>query len=217
MADREQEVTKGSLQESRNRRLLREGTTRTMAPLFSALKSIRRASRHSFKTAPPPSPVPEHDTASAGESSSDADAASNGTAPTSGSITPPSISAQSDPALNLSLPTARDDDGPYNIASRPPMPGQRESGFASGSNRYSMYGAGSGSVSTPPGTSPPPKRPSRGKYAPRILNIEDRTFVSDPSTPETPGVLEPVKYGCKWESLHRCKLLTSRNRFTKSY
>ncbi|TLS23136.1 uncharacterized protein PpBr36_06678 [Pyricularia pennisetigena] len=148
-----------------------------MAPLFSALKSIRRASRHSFKTAPPPSPVPEHDTASAGESSSDADAASNGTAPTSGSITPPSISAQSDPALNLSLPTVRDDDGPYNIATRPPMPGQRDSAFASGSNRYSMYGTGSGSVSTPPGTSPPPKRPSRGKYAPRILNIEDRTFV----------------------------------------
>ncbi|KLU84528.1 metallopeptidase [Magnaporthiopsis poae ATCC 64411] len=124
-----------------------------MAPLLNALKSLRRASRQSFRAT------------ESSESSSDADAASNGTAPTSGSITPPSISAQSDPAINLKFASV-DADGPYTIAARPPLGGH---GSGTNLNRYSMFGPG--------GMSPPAPRPPRGKYAPRLTNVEDRVFV----------------------------------------
>ncbi|KAJ6788246.1 hypothetical protein PWT90_08884 [Aphanocladium album] len=125
-----------------------------MAPRF--FKELRRRSKASFRT------EASTDTSSDG-------AVSHGTAPSSGSVTPPSIAHQSDPALNLQLK----DSGEQltQIPSRPTLPGN-----GSNASRYSaqsisgMSGLGSprlGGKSTIP----------LSKYAPRIHNINENSWV----------------------------------------
>ncbi|OAR05887.1 hypothetical protein LLEC1_05431 [Akanthomyces lecanii] len=125
-----------------------------MAPKF--LKQLRRRSKASFRT------EASTDTSSDG-------AVSHGTAPSSGSVTPPSIAHHSDPALNLQLK----DSGEQltQTSSRPALP-------INGSNasRYStqsvpgMSGLGSPRLG---GKSSLPL----SKYAPRIHNLNENSWV----------------------------------------
>ncbi|KAJ3495065.1 hypothetical protein NLG97_g3658 [Lecanicillium saksenae] len=125
-----------------------------MAPRF--FKELRRRSRASFRT------EVSTDTSSDG-------AVSHGTAPSSGSVTPPSIAHQSDPALNLQLKDSSEQ--LTQIPSRPTFPGN-----GSNASRYSaqsvsgMSGLGSprlGAKSNIP----------LSKYAPRIHNINENSWV----------------------------------------
>ncbi|KAJ4291540.1 hypothetical protein N0V88_006137 [Collariella sp. IMI 366227] len=90
-----------------------------MAPSFLNFKELRRRSRASFRT----------------ERSTDESSESSNTTPTSGSLTPPSIAAQSDPALNLQLKDQLPN-LPTVVVSRP-QPHPYPNG---GSNRYSVSG-----------------------------------------------------------------------------
>ncbi|KAK0648796.1 putative peptidase family-domain-containing protein [Cercophora newfieldiana] len=120
-----------------------------MAPSFLNFKDLRRRSRASFRT----------------DRSTDASSeASQGTTPTTGSLTPPSIAQQSDPALHLQVK-----DQP------PPVPQTRPqlAGNTNGANRYSVSGmAGLGS----------PVQVGRGpalpvsQYSPRITNVPDNSW-----------------------------------------
>ncbi|WZH46463.1 putative peptidase family-domain-containing protein [Fusarium acuminatum] len=134
-----------------------------MAPTF--LKSLRRRSRASFRTS------------RSTDNSSDG-AASQVTSPSSGSLTPPSIDHQSDPALHLQVkdqPLQRRQSQivqsqgqgqvQQNNQLRPPL--------TSGSNRNSvsgMSGLGAPSIN---GRQAPPVSP----YAPRLINITDNAWV----------------------------------------
>lgn len=112
-----------------------------MAPALFNLKELRRRSRASFRT--------ERST----DTSSDG---STGNTPTSGSLTPPSIAHQSDPALNLQLKE-----------SPPVRP-------ALSTNRYSVSGmAGLGSPVVGGKSSLPVSQ-----YAPRIANVAENSWVS---------------------------------------
>ncbi|KAK3305525.1 putative peptidase family-domain-containing protein [Chaetomium strumarium] len=125
-----------------------------MAPSFLNFKELRRRSKASFKT--------EHST----DESSDI---SNTTTPTSGSLTPPSIAAQSDPALHLQV---KDQPRPLSAVTAPrPQPHPYPNG---GSNRHSVSGmAGLGS--------PVPGARSSvlsvSQYSPRITNVADGSWV----------------------------------------
>lgn len=122
-----------------------------MAPSFLNFKDLRRRSRASFRT----------------DRSTDASSeASQGATPTTGSLTPPSIGQQSDPALHL------------QVKDQPPPVPQTRPQLASnpnGANRYSVSGmAGLGS----------PVQSGRGpalpvsQYSPRITNVPDNSWVS---------------------------------------
>ncbi|KAK3941195.1 putative peptidase family-domain-containing protein [Diplogelasinospora grovesii] len=125
-----------------------------MAPSFLNIKNLRRRSRASFRT--------ERST----DTSSDA---SQGTTPTSGSVTPPSIAQQSDPALNLQLKD--------QLQSPPPVPNTRpplQSQINGTANRLSVSGmAGLGSpVQSGRGPSLPVSQ-----YSPRITSVPDNSWV----------------------------------------
>ncbi|KAK5653577.1 hypothetical protein OQA88_8839 [Cercophora sp. LCS_1] len=124
-----------------------------MAPSLFSFKDLRRRSRASFKT--------DRST----DTSSDA---SQGTTPTSGSVTPPSIGQQSDLALNLQV---KDQLQPPPVPQiRPPLPGNPNGA----SNRYSVSGmAGLGS---PVQTGRGPALPV-SQFSPRILNVPDSSWV----------------------------------------
>jgi hypothetical protein len=127
-----------------------------MAPTF--IKELRRRSRASFRTS--------HST----DTSSDG-VVSHGTTPSTGSVTPPSIAHQSDPALNLQLnkdAIASQQSTPQH-SPRPPFPP------GTNSSRNSVSGmSGLGSPATPGSSRTAlPISP----YAPRILNVSDNAWV----------------------------------------
>jgi hypothetical protein len=131
-----------------------------MAPTF--LNSLRRRSRASFRT-----------NRSTTDTSSDG-AASQGESPSSGSLTPPSIDIQSDPALHLQVKDQQlqrrqsqisHSQSQQQIVQRPPL--------TSGSNRNSvsgMSGLGAPSIN---GRQALPSSP----YAPRLVNITENAWV----------------------------------------
>jgi hypothetical protein len=124
-----------------------------MAPGF--LKELRRRSRASFRT--------DHSTDTSSEG-----AASHGTAPSSGSVTPPSIAQQSDPALNLQLKHNNGSQGQHiNNTSRPAL--------VSGSNsgRYSVSGMSGLGAPSPGGKQSLPVSP----YAPKVHNMTENAWV----------------------------------------
>ncbi|KAK4653187.1 hypothetical protein QC762_505880 [Podospora pseudocomata] len=149
-----------------------------MAPSLFNFKELRRRSRQSFRT--------ERST----DTSSDA---SNGTTPTSGSSTPPSIGQQSDSALNLQL--ADKFLSPSSAGLSRPSAQPYPNG---GSNRYSVSGmAGLGSPVSNGG-----KGPSLpvSQYSPRITNVPDNSWayqkillvygtVGDPSQQSVDGIV----------------------------
>jgi len=139
-----------------------------MAPSFFNFKELRRRSRQSFRT--------ERST----DTSSDA---SNGTTPTSGSLTPPSIGQQSDPALNLQLK-----DQLLSQASAPLKRPAPQPYLNGSSNRYSVSGmAGLGSP-IPSGKVSPTLPVSQ--YSPRVTNVQENTWVSN--APRVPVCLRRV-------------------------
>jgi hypothetical protein len=122
-----------------------------MAPSIFNFKELRRRSRASFRT--------ERST----DTSSDG---SHGTTPTSGSLTPPSIAHQSDPALNLQL----------KDHSIPPVPVRPRllTPTTTSTNRYSVSGmTGLGSPVNGKGPALP-----TSQYSPRVTNISDGQWVS---------------------------------------
>ncbi|RYP49025.1 hypothetical protein DL768_005216 [Monosporascus sp. mg162] len=122
-----------------------------MAPSFLNFRELRRRSRASFRT--------DRST----DTSSNSDHQSQETDQTTGSITPPSLSTQSDPAINLQK------DQPQ----APPVP-PRPSVQPHNSSRYSvpgMTGLGSPALS---GKSSLPV----SQYAPRISNVTENVWVS---------------------------------------
>lgn len=131
-----------------------------MPPSFLNFKELRRRSRASFKT--------ERSTDESSETS-------NHTTPTSGSLTPPSIGADSDPALNLQLkdqPQPQPPSVPSTAVARPqPHP------FPNASNRYSVSGM-SGLGSPVPGGRGPSLPVSQ--FSPRIINVADNSWVRNP-------------------------------------
>ncbi|KAI1773761.1 putative peptidase family-domain-containing protein [Hypoxylon cercidicola] len=123
-----------------------------MAPSFLNFKELRRRSRASFRT--------DRST----DTSSNDDHHSQHTTPTNGSITPPSLTAQSDPALHSQL---------KDQAPTPPVPGNRPPPQPN-SNRYSVSGmTGLGSPLLNGKSSLPVSQ-----YAPRITNVTENTWVS---------------------------------------
>ena len=125
-----------------------------MAPSFLPnFKELRRRSRASFKT------DRSTDTSSDG---------SNGATPTSGSLTPPSIAYQSDPALNDQL---KDSSSSPSIPIRPPL----QPPTNVGSNRYSV--SGMTGLGSPVSSGRGPQLPI-SQYSPHIDNIADNAWVS---------------------------------------
>ncbi|KAK3346268.1 putative peptidase family-domain-containing protein [Lasiosphaeria hispida] len=125
-----------------------------MAPSFLNFKELRRRSRASFRT----------------ETSTDTSSdASHGTTPTTGSLTPPSIGQQSDPALNLQLKDQLPP-SPAAATARPPL----QTTANGATNRYSVSGmAGLGSpVQAGRGPSLPVSQ-----FSPRITNVPDNSWV----------------------------------------
>ncbi|KAH6982824.1 putative peptidase family-domain-containing protein [Ilyonectria sp. MPI-CAGE-AT-0026] len=131
-----------------------------MAPSFLNFKDLRRRSKASFRT--------ERST----DTSSDG-AGSQGTTPSSGSVTPPSIAHQSDPALHLQVKdqqhfrqSSPQRHSSQNLQARPPL-------SSSGSSRFSvsgMSGLGAPSVN---GKQNLPVSP----YAPKLTNISENVWV----------------------------------------
>lgn len=142
-----------------------------MAPSFLNFKELRRRSRASFRT--------ERST------DSSSDSASNQPTPTSGSLTPPSIAAQSDPALNLQLKDQQQQSPPATAIPRPnPHP------YPNGAtNRYSVSGM-VGLGSPVPGGKGPSLPVSQ--YSPQITNVADNSWVSGCGGPllESQGLRE---------------------------
>ncbi|KAK3989683.1 putative peptidase family-domain-containing protein [Cladorrhinum sp. PSN332] len=126
-----------------------------MAPSFFNFKELRRRSRHSFRT--------DRST----DTSSDA---SNGTTPTTGSLTPPSIGQQSDPALNLQLKDQLVSPSSASLARPAPQP------YPNGnSNRYSVSGMAGLGAPMPSGKRSPTLPVSQ--YSPRVTNVQENTWV----------------------------------------
>lgn len=133
-----------------------------MAPTFLSLKDLRRRSKASFRT------ENSTDTSSDGALSHDTH-----DTPSSGSLTPPSMAHQSDPALNLQV---KDASG-QNPAQAPTRPMLAPAG---NSSRYSVSGmTGLGSPS-PNGRSNLPV----SQYAPRVQNISENAWVRRAQTLE---------------------------------
>lgn len=125
-----------------------------MAPSFLNFKELRRRSRASFRTE-----------RSTDTSSNDEHGSHDVGTPTTGSLTPPSAGARSDPSLNLQV---KDQQAPPV----PPVP-NRPSLSGSPTNRYSTSGmAGLGSPSIKGRNSLP-----TSQYAPRITNIAENAWV----------------------------------------
>lgn len=134
-----------------------------MAPSFLNFKELRRRSKASFRTE---------------RSTDESSEASNNTTPTSGSLTPPSIGALSDPALDLQLKEQLRPSLPTAIPRPQPNP------YPNGaSNRYSVSGM-VGLGSPVPGGRGPSLPVSQ--YSPQITNVADNSWVSD--TPGSSGL-----------------------------
>lgn len=128
-----------------------------MAPSFLNFKDLRRRSRASFRT---------------DRSTDTASDASPGTTPTSGSLTPPSISEQSDIALDQQVKEKLRISTSSTGLVRPPPPGTTN---GSGSKRNSVSGmAGLGS---PVQSGRIPGLPV-SQYSPQITNVPDNSWVS---------------------------------------
>ncbi|KND93338.1 putative zinc metalloproteinase [Tolypocladium ophioglossoides CBS 100239] len=126
-----------------------------MSPSFLNLRELRRRSKASFRT--------ENST----DASSDG-AVSQGTSPSSGSVTPPSIAQQSDPALDLQVKNSPNAQQQNQQQQTRPM-------LAPGSNtsRYSVSGmSGLGAPSITGKSSIP-----LSKYAPRVHNVSENSWV----------------------------------------
>lgn len=128
-----------------------------MAPAF--LKELRRRSRASFRT--------DNST----DASSDG-AASQGTPPSSGSVTPPSLTHQSDPALDLQIKKANISQQSQTQAQAVP-PTRPMLSPGNNSSRHSVSGMS--------GLGAPPAN-GRGsvplsQYAPRIHNVSENSWV----------------------------------------
>jgi hypothetical protein len=131
-----------------------------MAPSFLNFKELRRRSRASFRT----------DRSNTDNSSNDNDDVSHGTAPTTGSITPASLAAQSDPALNLQVKE--------QASPPPPVPQTRPPLQTPANKRYSVSGmTGLGS----PTVNGQNKSFAVSHYAPRITNVIENSWVSGPA------------------------------------
>ena len=98
--------------------------------------------------------------------------ASHGTTPTSGSLTPPSIGQESDPALDLQVKESQHSPPAAAAATTHPPPSGNPNSAA---NRYSVSGmAGLGY----------PAQGGRGpslpvsQFSPRIVNVPDNSWVS---------------------------------------
>lgn len=128
-----------------------------MAPSFLNFKELRRRSRASFKT----------ERSNTDNSSNDNDDGSHSTAPTTGSITPASLAAQSDPALNLQVKG-------QTTPPPPPVPQTRPALQVPSNKRYSVSGmTGLGS----PVINGQNKSFAVSHYAPRITNVADNSWV----------------------------------------
>lgn len=122
-----------------------------MAPSLFNFKELRRRSRASFRTG------------RSTDTSSNSDHLNYDTTPTTGSITPPSLSTHSDPGLNL-----HKDQSPQAppVPARPPVQ-------PNNSNRYSVSGmTGLGSPALSGKSSLPVSQ-----YAPRISNVNENSWV----------------------------------------
>ncbi|KHO01079.1 zinc metalloproteinase [Metarhizium album ARSEF 1941] len=126
-----------------------------MAPTF--LKELRRRSRASFRT--------DNST----DASSDG-AASQGTSPSSGSVTPPSLAQQSDPALDLQIKKTNTTQQNQTQMAHPARPMMSP---ASNSSRHSV--SGMSGLGAPPsnGRSNVPL----SQYAPRVHNVSENSWV----------------------------------------
>ncbi|KAG8409636.1 hypothetical protein J3458_018727 [Metarhizium acridum] len=126
-----------------------------MAPTF--LKELRRRSRASFRT--------DNST----DASSDG-ATSQGTSPSSGSVTPPSLAHQSDPALDLQIKKTN-----TSQQNQVQMPQPTRPMMSPGSNTSRHSVSGMSGLGAPPSS-------SRGsvplsQYAPRIHNVSEHSWV----------------------------------------
>lgn len=147
-----------------------------MAPSFLNFKELRRRSKASFRTE---------------RSTDESSEASNNTTPTSGSLTPPSIGAVSDPALDLQL---KDQLRPSLPAAIPrPQPNPYPNGA---SNRYSVSGM-VGLGSPVPGGRGPSLPVSQ--YSPQITNVADSSWVS--GALGSPAVKGPFVSQDSWASV----------------
>ncbi|KAI9147857.1 zinc metalloproteinase [Paramyrothecium foliicola] len=124
-----------------------------MAPSFLNFKELRRRSRASFRT--------EHSTDTSSEG-----AASHGTAPSSGSLTPPSIAQQSDPALNLQVKESP-------VPPIPPQHRQQRPPLSSGTNSNRNSVSGMSAMGSPSGRNSVLVSP----YAPKIGNVPENAWV----------------------------------------
>ena len=129
-----------------------------MAPAFLSLKDLRRKSRASFRT------ENSNDTSSDGTLSHE----TNDTTPSSGSLTPPSMAQQSDPALNLQVKDS-------NSSGQNPAQAQNRPMLAPGGNasRYSVSGMSGLGSPAPNGRTNLPV----SQYAPRVQNISENAWV----------------------------------------
>ncbi|KAK3376001.1 putative peptidase family-domain-containing protein [Lasiosphaeria ovina] len=128
-----------------------------MAPSFLNFKELRRRSRASFRT--------ERSTDTASD-------ASQGNTPTSGSLTPPSIGQQSDPALNLQLKDQLLSPNSIPLSRPPPQPYPNAA-----TNRYSVSGmAGLGSPVPAAQGGRVPSLPV-SQYSPRVTNLSENSWV----------------------------------------
>ena len=129
-----------------------------MAPTFLKFNQLRRRSRASIRT------DPSTDTSSDG-------ALSHGTAPSSGSLTPPSIAQQSDPALHMQLKDSHSASSQHqqqtNSQTRPPL------APSNSSKRHSVSGMSGLGAPSITGRQNLPVSP----YAPRLHNVSDNAWV----------------------------------------
>lgn len=128
-----------------------------MAPTFFKFKELRRRSRASFRT--------DHSTDTASEG-----AVSHDTAPSSGSVTPPSIAHQSDPALNLQVKDAHASHQDQAQSQTRPM-------LAPSANTSRHSVSGMSGLGSPSSTANGRKNIPTSQYAPRVHNISDNAWV----------------------------------------
>lgn len=146
-----------------------------MAPSF--LKDLRRRSKASFRPERHPERANTERTNTdrtdhSNDTSSDG-AGSQGTAPSSGSVTPPSIHQQSDPALNLQVKDPvqlreqlrQTSPNRLSMAPRPPL--------SSSSSRLSVSGMSGLGAPSSSGNQNLPVSP----YAPKISNLSENAWV----------------------------------------
>ncbi|KJZ72398.1 hypothetical protein HIM_08201 [Hirsutella minnesotensis 3608] len=131
-----------------------------MAPSFLNLKELRRRSKASFRT----------DNSTDGSSDG---AASQGTSPSSGSVTPPSLVHQSDPALDVQVKNGLADVHRDDQQRQPPQPARHMLNSRSKPSRQSVSGmSGLGAPSVDGKGSLPLSR-----YAPRVRNVSENSWV----------------------------------------